>query len=310
MTSCLNFEFESEYEDINGIYLEEIAAYAVYGEKIIVENDLAYVIHGDTLLIYDVEEKDSVFLCNTYSASGYIRDFEISGGYAYLGVDGFGLEIINISDSSPYQVGSFFILYVRQVRVTGNHAYLVTGPYIRQRFDIVDITNMSNPYLVDSISFGYVIDQIEVDSSFAYVLLQSNDFHVLDVRQPDSAFIVYSLPNSGTVGIASFAVDGTFLHFSAYEDVCRLITYRFSNNALSQTSEIECPIWFHNLMVEGDYGLAHYGGSIYLLGLTDHARPYITEYFDPVQHAVSADFDGNYIYTLPLHIIEIKQIEP
>lgn len=306
LLSCLNFEFESEYEDINGIYLKQIAAYAVYGEKIIVNNDLAYIIHGDTLLVYDVEEKDSVFLVNTYSASNSIIDFEVRGDYAYL-AGGFGLEIVNISDSSPNKVGSLYIPDAWQVRVTDDHAYLVTGPYI-QRFDIIDITNKSSPYFVDSISFGNVIDQIEVDSAFAYILLESNDFHVLNVSQPDSVFSVCSLPSADTVGIASFAVDGTYLHFSAYNDVNNLITYRLSNNAMDQTSEIECPIWFGHLMVEGDYGLGHLWGWIFLLGTTDHARPYITEHFYLSHVAVSADFSGNYIYLLPLRIIEIKHV--
>ncbi len=311
LISCLDFEFESEYEDINGIYLEHVAAYDIYGQKVIIDNNLGYIANDDTLLIYNIEDVDSISLLTTYNAASTIRDFTIKGYYAYIaGI--FGLEIIDLNGSSPTQIGMLTIpSYPQKIRVLDDRAYLTSG-YYGNRFDIVDITDKTSPVFLDSISFDNEITHMEVDSCFAYILLYNDDFHIMDLRQPGSPSYVYSLLDTDTTLATSFALDGNYLHFSCRNlEVEKLVTYRFSDDELEQTSEIKCPVQFRRLIIDGSYGLGLPAWSdIYLFELIDHARPHIAEYIESEGDILNGTLDNNYIYLLsPLRIIEIKEVE-
>lgn len=304
--SCLDFQFESEYEDINGIYLEQIAAYDIQGEKIITDNDIGYIINANNLLIFDFTNGDSIFPLCTYTAYDYIRDFAIERAYAYL-VHNFGLEIIHTDGSSANLTGSLDLPNLHEIRIMHDRAYIISGAY-RNRIEVVDVLDKANPTLIDSVLFDEVIIQIEVDSSLAYVLLANLAFYAIDINDPN--LTTYLLSNF--LGpVFSFVPDGNFIHFSGYRNAFKLMTYTITdNNELDKIWEIDCPAMFYRLEISGWYGLGLPGtAAIYLFELKDHARPYIAERLE-LPTSISGTIDGDYIYVLsPLKIIQIKQIE-
>jgi hypothetical protein len=305
--SCLDFQFESEYEDVNGIYLEQVAAYDIHGEKIITDNDIGYIINDNNLLIFDFTNADSIFPLCAYMASGYIRDFAIEGAYAYL-LHNTGLEIVHTDGTSAHLTGSLNLPTLQEIRIMHDRTYIISGAY-RDRIKIIDISDKANPILMDSVLFDNVIVQMEVDSSFAYVLLANYAIYIININDP--GLTVHTLSND-IENITSFIPDGEYVHFSCWVDAFKLMTFTIADNyEFNQISEIDCPTWFYKLQISDSYGIGMSGSPvIYLFELQDHARPYIAERFELTSGSVSGVIEGDYIYVLsPLKIIQIKQVE-
>jgi hypothetical protein len=314
LTSCFDFEFESPYEDINGIYLEHVQSYDYSGTKLLLVGNVGYLISNDSMQMHDFTDVDSIFLLNVYQASYDIRDFDIAGAYAFLACG--GLEIVDRDYSQPYLVGSLSLDYAYEIRVFDDYAYLASGPFMNV-IDIVDVADKSNQLLVNSISFSYAIRHFEVDSNFLYVLLYANEFHIIDVTEPISPSAVYVLPNTDTMKCVSFTVRDDYIYLSCIKGIPKLITYRvLDDNELAMLSEISCPSDFIHMHATACYGLALTGTPyIILLSLEHPAAPSISETISINAIPAYGIIEDNYIYVLSpfftpfLAIIEIKDVE-
>ena len=70
--SCLDFQFESEYEDINGIAVEYVHRYMyLYGSKILFNDDLGYITNAESLLVYDFSEVEAAAYQGHYSLKNF-----------------------------------------------------------------------------------------------------------------------------------------------------------------------------------------------------------------------------------------------
>ncbi|KPK64734.1 hypothetical protein AMJ83_00650 [candidate division WOR_3 bacterium SM23_42] len=316
LTSCFDFEFESPYEDINGIYLEHVQSYEYGGTKLLFSGNIGYLVSNDSMQIHDFTHVDSIFLLNVYQASYYISDFDIAGAYAFLACGILGLEIVDRNYEQPHIVASLNLDHARKIRVSGEHAYVVTGAYINV-VDIVNIADKSNPILVSNISFNGVIIHMEVHSNLLYILLNTNEFHIIDVTDPISPSAVYVLPYNDSLIYRSFTVRDDYIYLSIVADIPGLITYRMQdNNELAITSEICCPGVFRDMYATTSYGLALTGSSyIFLLSLEYPAAPSISETISIDAQPEYGIIKDNYIYVLAptftpsLKIIEIKQVD-
>ena len=314
LTSCLDFEFESPYEDINGIYLEHVQSYEYSGTKLLLSGDVGYLISNDSMLIYDFTRVDSIFPLNAYQASHFIRDFDIAGPYAFLACG--GLEIVDRDYSQPHLVGLLLLDNAHKIRVCDDYVYLVTGPLMNV-IEIVDITDKSNPFLVSSISFNDAITHMQVDSDFLYVMLYPNEFHIIDVTEPASPSSAYVLPNTDTLMCVSFNVQDDYIYLSCIKGAPKLITYRLLDDSeLEMVSEISCFIDFTYLHTTASYALALTGSPyIFLLSLEYPAAPSISETISIDAFPEYGIIKDNHIYVLApiitpsLEIIEIKEVE-
>jgi hypothetical protein len=65
-------------------------------------------------------------------------EVDVSGNYAFVADDDFGLRILDISNpSSPLEVGTYLETGIWRITVSGNYAYVADDRSLR----IIDITN-------------------------------------------------------------------------------------------------------------------------------------------------------------------------
>ena len=107
--SCVDFEFEAPYEDLNGIYLEHILGRDdIYGRKLLCEEHKTYICSYDHLTSYSFAQVDSIHELSTYTSTHYIGDFDIADGFAYI-ISRSGLEIVDFRGTEPYLTSSLEI---------------------------------------------------------------------------------------------------------------------------------------------------------------------------------------------------------
>jgi hypothetical protein len=306
--SCLDFQFESEYEDVNGIYLEHVRSYEYVGTKILLDGSTGYVASAESLLIFDFTEIDSAVYLGYYNADNNINDFQIYEECAVLVTDR-GMEIVDITDSLPSLLSavSFFSLG-SDIEISNDHAFVVSQTWLY----VVNISDRQNPILTNSFQFDDYIRQVEVDANFAYVL-SGTDFSILDIQNPCAPVLACStsLVPSGILNPLAFAKKDDFFYFSGYSPfsaklfACELT----ASNDMKLLNYIACPGFIRQFCMSNGYTLAVSLYEAYLINLQYPSSPCISEVVDAGgRYGI---IQGNLIYILTpyLVIFEIKQVD-
>lgn len=309
--SCLDFQFESEYEDINDIYLEFLTYYLYGGEKLLFHGDTGYIVQQDSLKAYDFTNVDSIYLLYAYIPQyGHrIADFVLENDYAFL-VISTGLRIVDISSTQPQAVGTLSLQYPEIIEKSGNYLYIATFSSLI----IADVTEIDNPVQVGGYSFDKQIFDLQVDSNFAYVLAE-DEIQILNIENLNDPILTYSLLFTDTLPHPhTFSKKGSYLYVSArynVPDTNLLFTYDLSaNHTLSRVSQMMCPNLIRYITPSAQNLLALSNSAIFLLNLEYPSRPCFAEMATP-----GGDYGiirNNYIYALnfsSLAIFEILQVE-
>lgn len=304
LTSCLDFEFESAYEDINGIYLERVMSYPFGGTKLDFNGDIGYIISGNSMYGYEFADIDSVSLLNTYETSSTITDFQIVNGYAFLALPNERLEIVDLHGPSPTFVGSSETA-VAYIAVAGDYVY----GYLAKDLAIFDISNITQPVHAGTFDFDVDINQLKADSNYLYVLLDNGVFHLMDLETPTGPFIVSTID---TFFFLSFAIKDDYIYLARHG---RVLTYQISENSgLVNVATLKSPANFLSLSVSGNHCVGFSSSTfVFLLDMEYPFLPFISEYIDIYVQARQALIHGDYIYVLTrshrLEIIEVKRVD-
>ena len=307
--SCLDFRFESEYEDINGIYLEFLKHYQHGGQKLLFRGDTGYISRYDSLLIYDFARVDSIYLMDIYMPGYQIADFLLEGDYAFL-ILPVGLRIVDIRNSQPHIVGTLALQYPEIIEKFGDYVYIAAA----NNLIITDVTEKANPILITSYAFDNSINHLEVDSNFAYIL-SGSDIKILSIEEPNAPSLTYSLSFTDTLPqLQTFSKKGSHLYVSAkYSDSVSsvLIAYDLSaNHTLRRVSQMTSPFRIRYIDSGGPYMLALSLSFLSLINLEYPSSPCVGEMTTP--GGMYGIIHGEHIYTLDyrfLAIFEIRQAE-
>jgi hypothetical protein len=304
LLSC-KFEFESPYEDVNGIYVQWVKTYSNYGgEKLVIEGEYGYLLDPSTLTKYNFANIDSIYVISKYCDSLWIADFEVSQNFAYLAVTLSGLSIVNFQGIDAILYGHVDIpghSYI--VKVQGNQAYVGSDSSLY----IVDVSDKTDPQIISSCHFTHKIECIAVDSHYAYVLLKNYDFFIMDIQQPEEPEIIIQK----TIDEASlFALNGMYLYFHIpYYD--QLHTYEITDaGSIEYITSFNLPSITRFLYVGETYGLASDFFDVYLINFEYSARPCVSEVLEG-RSSYYGVVEGDYIYLLRLYleIFEIKEVQ-
>lgn len=310
--SCFDFDFESEYEDINGIYLEYVRSYPYGGKKSLFQGDTGYMINLDSLLVYDFTRIDSIYLSDFHTFGSDIADILIEDDYAFLLLPA-GLRVIDMRSTPPQIIGVLDFQSPRIVKKSGNSLCIVTD------YDlvIIDVTEKTNPLLMSTYELGYWIDELEVDSNFAYVLWVDK-IQIIDIEDLNAPSLLFSMSVPDTsLNFLTFSKKGSYVYVAAnYTDSLNsiLITYDLSaNHTLNPVSQIAIPsrsIVYIGAEVESILAIALSPFTLYLLNLEYPSLPCIGEWEN--YGGTYGIIRDNYIYTVApwgLYIIEIKKVQ-
>lgn len=304
--SCLDFQFESEYEDINGIYLEHVQSYPFSGRKLLFNGEVGYIINAESLLIYDFTNVDSVILLNTFETSGIISDFLIKDGYAFLALPN-RMEIIDLNGNSPNLISSLQAS-ADNIAISGNHIYGYYGRWL----EIINISDIAHPVQSGVYEFDEDIRHLEADSNYLHVLLIDGVFHLLSLVTPTEPFVAYTLSPNDTLHYLSFTNNDNYIYLTSYY---RIVTYQITvNSDLVTVATLDSPASFILLSINDNHCVGFsLSTAIFFLNLEYPFQPCISEFIYVNAQPRQALIHGNYIFVLTiatsLEIIEIKQIE-
>lgn len=308
LISCLDFQFESEYEDINGIYVEFLYSYDYYGTKLLFNGNTGYMINADSLLVFDFSRIDSVILLGHYTAAHSIYDFQIHDDYAIL-VTALSMEIVDLRDSLPNQLSILSAFsFASSIKVHNDNAYVVCTDDLH----VVDIADKQQPVLISTFTLDDNIEQIEIDSNSAYVLTDTA-FTILDIRNPSALAIVAStsLPLLSIFSPSSFCKKDTFVYIACFPGhpawlaACAL-TESFD---LEVQNHIVVPDRIRKFHMSDAYTLAISPFDTYLLNLQYPSSPCISEEIGV--GGIHGTIHQNHVCILTPYLViyEIKQVE-
>ncbi|MBF0245035.1 MAG: hypothetical protein HQL31_07155, partial [Planctomycetes bacterium] len=133
----------------------------------------------------DISTPTTPDLKGTYSVP-YVQGVAISGQYAYIVGDQFGLQIIDISDpTQPSMVGAYETAGddAFSVTINGNYAYVGDGG---DGLQIIDITDPAHPTLAGSYDTSGFSYGVAINGNYAYVADDTAGLQVIDISAPDA----------------------------------------------------------------------------------------------------------------------------
>ena len=146
--------------------ISEVSTLAVGGYDLFVTSKYACVLSYDLINIIDISNKSSPILVNSIEPSHNSETIWIKDNYVFAG-GGWGIEVVNITNPKQPSKLSFFETCTNDIAISTNFAYVVGG---NDGFRIVDINDLSNLVIVDSISTPYCAQYVYVEGNYSYVL--------------------------------------------------------------------------------------------------------------------------------------------
>lgn len=196
--------------------LEEVGHIPVngYANGIQVKEDYLYLFDfTEGLFAYDISDLSNPSLIDSYAGSNPF-DYRVKGGkklyikdnYIIAGFMGAGLKIFNISDPTTLElVGEIFDGEIYHIEVVGNYVYQAMSEY---GFQIIDITDVTNPIKVGEYTNGNCLYHIHVIGNYAFLrdygqektlCLNCSDFSDIQVVA-EFDWAAYTIAMSGDVG--------------------------------------------------------------------------------------------------------------
>jgi hypothetical protein len=310
--ACIDFDIDAPYDDINGIYLENIISYDFTGWKIAVENQKGYILDlGETdIVCYNFADVSSIDTISLYQSVYLKPDFVIANGYGYIVSQNFGLEIVDFHQTTPQHVGSLPISAdLHSIILSDNHAF-ITG---NTKLFAIDVSDVGNPTHITEYAFNSLIMKADVASDTLYILLHGGVLQIIDIATPTSPQLIAEHNLSDTVSEAEYFVKNhEHLYVSKGYDI---ETYEIhEDGALEYQNTLSFSHKVDFLNIYGEYGLCFHRvlGVLYLLNLSYPSRPCISEYKEPGGTMLNGVIENPYIYFLHpnLSILEIKEIAP
>ncbi len=316
LISCIKFEFESPYEDANGIYLQWIGSYPAAGNKVVVIGKTGYFL--DNYYNRSYVEKyavttDSVYLISRYFVNKRVTDFEVDDDYAFLAIPDFGLEIVNFQGDEPFLYGDLQIPdQTKLIRIAGNCAYLLCD----SSFLVVDIENKGNPALKSELKFDKPTRHFEVNGSRAYILFDNflfskmdEVFLILNIENPSLPQKVFHSCCDTIYELKMFNINKNYIFFLS--EVDGVVVYKIvSDNKLVRISHLMFPPPISFIYTKDKEGIVLSGNTFYYLNLEYPSDPCISEMMNLSGTLNYGLINPPYIYLLNpyLNIVEIREI--
>jgi hypothetical protein len=202
----------------------------------VISGDYAYVICGydpGYLQIFNISDTDNPVLEGQIETQIYGRYIGISGGYAYVGIDGNSrLQIFDVAvPSAPFLVNTVITGYGQNiVAVSGFYAYVGLADSVQ--FLVIDIANPAStdalfkPRIIGSLSFGIfslTVGDIKIKGAYAYIITNLTNLLVVSVAIPEAPALVASAAiDSGVGGPSACAINGDYLYLAGTGDTLQI----------------------------------------------------------------------------------------
>ena len=231
--------------------------------------------------------------------SGYSKDIDIKGNYAYIANDQGGLQIVDISNpESTFITGHYsYQTNIQGVAVRDSLTYLAlaASPPNNGGMLIVNIKDPTNPVFVgqDNWFYGYNVFAPPNDTKFVYIAARYW-FIVEDVSWPQYPSYARRFATPGNVH-SLFVIDS--LVYLACEQM-GLIVYNLNNpDSTAKIGEIDTPSNARDIYVIDDiaYIADGYGGLV-IVDVENPASPFFISSYDTPGYAQGIFVENNLAY--------------
>ncbi len=223
---------------------------------------------------------------------------EVSGNYAYVGLNNSGLKTVNISNpDAPYVVDTDNQNQITDFEICGNRLYAVSGGY--SYLKIYDISNPGDPQQISSIYFNKtnrpmigVRRGTTTDTCYLAIpqSVSSGFIGVISISEPEQvSYFNFSPP------IFDVEVDSFYLY--AGGDGFLKVLYR--DELLSEISEILLEgCYTMEIKKYGNYlFVAGYDGGVYIVDVSNPYLPSLVSHYQPEGAYISGlAKQGNYLF--------------
>jgi hypothetical protein len=246
---------------------------AVFGKSV-------YVGASDGLHIVDIDlSQNTLIHKNSYNSpsGGSIKNVVISENYAYILIDGKGLEIVDISDPQYLSSGpesSYYELYApKKVVVFDNCAYVVD----KNKLQIIDIINVTHPTLKSSYDVPGIQD-VTISGNYVYIANWDSGLQIMDITNLTNPKLgLYGNARGDTVALlGNYAYVGTGdsnngkagdsgLHIIDISDSSKPTLKKFYRDF----DRID------KIVILGNYTLVNDGDKLHIIDITNMTSPVV-----------------------------------
>jgi hypothetical protein len=187
-----------------------------YARKLIVDNNIAYVIDRTSLQILNITNPQNPQFMSSYPCNQVDSEFwsiSIQNHLAYISSDSRNLEILDVSDPSvPLYINYEYweIGRVSCVQVIGHLAYLL---FENSHIKILDIADPNNIQVLST--YGQNITTMTIANNIAYLTTLYSGIQFVDVSNPLIPVLLNTFSPGQSAGHA-VAIDGNVAYVANY----------------------------------------------------------------------------------------------
>jgi S-layer protein (TIGR01567 family) len=270
-------------------------------EDVTVSDDYAYIAAKyDGLVIVDISNPANPTFTELYDTMGSVRSLTLSGSNVYLSNQPIvpnnlnGLLIINISNpTTPILVGKYYDTKCRDVKVSGNHAYMTNNTGLV----IVNVSNTTEPIFegFHNIAYGFVYN-VAVSGNHAYIT-NVIGLVIVNVSNPSQPALVGHYDSEGdALGVT---ISGNDIYVAGL----------YSGLLIADINNPVMPMHVGNCDIAAEHGfrrgvalsdtyayVANYDMGLVIVNISNPTNPTITGSYDTVGYAQDVVISGNHAY--------------
>ena len=204
-----------------------------------------YVYIADVLVegvhVLDVSKPENA-VYSRFLPERYARNISVDKNHAYIAAEEDGLKIHNVSFPMVTNIEKYKDCFALDVEVKHPYMYLACSP----NFQIVDISDVDNPFLVKKIDFGSDIQKVVLNDDRAYLTVAGGDLHIVDISDPKNAFLIKTVYTAvEPAGAVDF--DERFVYVGSGAG----LTILDKKTLIAKHLELNRPVW--RIQVVGKY---------------------------------------------------------
>ena len=226
---------------------------------------------------------------------GWMNSVAIQDNYAYVAFVN-GLGVFDISDkSNPTLISQLYLPGRGEgIAVKGHYAYLAAG---FAGLKVVDITDIHAPRLANSCSLSVFTRGVYIEADYAFVV--GNDLHIINVSNPESAFVVGSVVTQGQNSF-SVVIKGDYAFMADENAGLQIINIEDKVRPFLMTSMATYG-WTYDLAQKGNYlymAEGYVGGFVGLqcIDISNPLKPLSLDSCWTRGWAMTVALAGNYAY--------------
>jgi len=177
------------------------------GKDVFVQGDYAYIMgdEGNAFLIYDISNPESISQVSSINLLGNGLSLVVQGDFAYVAAshNSNELQIVDVSDKTSPQIVGTFNTPGREdglgIFISGSVVYLSAESGGGADFFTFDVTDPTNPILLDSLDLSSSGNSIYSSGDYAYVATDhdSRELTIIDVSDSSNILIIGSYDAPG-----------------------------------------------------------------------------------------------------------------